>query len=228
MVGGCFFFSFLTFFFFLWGRISLCSLVWCGTHQVDQVDLDLTETHLLLLPACWGQKVCTTTPASHTIHFSHFHSPLLLLTFPIPIQLGVLDGGPLSLRLPCWNVDCRDSVQATTAAVTLRGPQSPGIQKTLFDLMLPDLWFLPSFCPSSSIVGRVCFNSELEGTVRRGGKAMAAGAWDSSPQSSQYEAVMDVCTQLTVSFLFSLGPQCVERYHTHFGQNFPPELPWSR
>ena len=56
--------KFLSFFFFnccnccwfslfFWGRVSLCSPGYPGTHSVDKAGLGLTEICLLLPPECW-------------------------------------------------------------------------------------------------------------------------------------------------------------------------------
>lgn len=54
-VRGCLHFSFPpslpSFLFF--ERVSLCSPSWARACYIDQVDFELRETHLCLLPECW-------------------------------------------------------------------------------------------------------------------------------------------------------------------------------
>ena len=49
--------------------ISGCSSDWPGTYCVDQASLELTGTHLPLLPECLDSKTCTYKPSLITVLF---------------------------------------------------------------------------------------------------------------------------------------------------------------
>lgn len=80
--------------------------------------------------------------------------------------------------------------------------------------------------PSSLIVRKVCFDSQLENTVHCGRKGHGSkNLRQFSTLCSQSEAVIKKCTELTVSFKCSLGAQYIEMAPSSLGESFPPSYP---
>lgn len=78
------------------------------------------------------------------------------------------------------------------------------------------------------LTGRASFGSWLKGTIHRGSKDMAEGAWGSCSYHIHYQEVeMDAGTQLTFFFSLSLGPQSMGWYHPHLRTGFSAQLTYS-